>query len=535
MLTMESDMKGGILHATMPPHHPSSLHSVAASPYGSLGPLGMMNLGQSQLSGLSHQPHQQNGGNTVGGPGGSPGEVASRYQSHQSYQQQQQQQQHNGMHHQMIHNPHSSPVHHSQMHTPSGMSPQHPQQQQQQQQQVSQHQQQQQHHGQPMSHHITASTGQLSSNSSGSNSSVSGKPVSAASQANADRVKRPMNAFMVWSRGQRRKMASDNPKMHNSEISKRLGAQWKDLSENEKRPFIDEAKRLRAVHMKEHPDYKYRPRRKTKTLTKTKEKYPMGVVGGMLPSGGGQESGLGQRNPSAPSAQQQAAAAAAAVGNRDVYQMPNGYMPNGYMMHDPSAAAYQSQHSAYMSNYHRYDMAQMAATNYMGSTGPGSAVAAAAAAGAGAYGMYGTVSAGQTSPYQSSGLQQPGSPYSTGLQQPGSPYGAGLTQPGSQMSCQSHSPSDSSVKSEPVSPGPMHNNNNNNTITTNNNNILKGRPPLDYQPEISNLMSMYGIGQDPISVAEHHQRSLMYHNNSVSPDLVQQQQQLRSMAPLAHM
>ncbi|XP_035290552.1 transcription factor SOX-30-like isoform X3 [Anguilla anguilla] len=80
------------------------------------------------------------------------------------------------------------------------------------------------------------------------------------SKNSSGNIKRPMNAFMVWSRIHRGALSRVNPKATNADISVQLGVEWSKLSEEQKTPYYEEAYKLKHKHSQEFPDWVYQPK-----------------------------------------------------------------------------------------------------------------------------------------------------------------------------------------------------------------------------------------------------------------------------------
>jgi hypothetical protein len=69
-----------------------------------------------------------------------------------------------------------------------------------------------------------------------------------------DRVKRPMNAFMLFAKKFRPEITQDNPGKDNRTISVLLGDKWKEMSWEEREAFVTEARYLSEQHKRLNPD-----------------------------------------------------------------------------------------------------------------------------------------------------------------------------------------------------------------------------------------------------------------------------------------
>ena len=95
-----------------------------------------------------------------------------------------------------------------------------------------------------------------------------------------DNARRPPNAFILYSQAMRTQVRQENPTLSNTEVSSLLGKMWKDVPNDLKLQYKQQAQKLQESFKKNHPDYTYRKARRKRALnellTKSQYNYPNG-------------------------------------------------------------------------------------------------------------------------------------------------------------------------------------------------------------------------------------------------------------------
>ncbi|XP_034729974.1 protein capicua homolog isoform X2 [Etheostoma cragini] len=90
-----------------------------------------------------------------------------------------------------------------------------------------------------------------------------------------DHIRRPMNAFMIFSKRHRALVHQRHPNQDNRTVSKILGEWWYALGPKEKQKYHDLAFQVKEAHFKAHPDWKWCNKDRKKSSSEGR-----GVLGG---------------------------------------------------------------------------------------------------------------------------------------------------------------------------------------------------------------------------------------------------------------
>ncbi|GLH00711.1 Protein pangolin, isoform J [Gryllus bimaculatus] len=113
-----------------------------------------------------------------------------------------------------------------------------------------------------------------------------------------DRIRRPMNAFMIFSKRHRALVHQRHPNQDNRTVSKILGEWWYALGPEEKQKYHELASEVKEAHFKAHPDWKWCSKDRRKSSTSSMKGEPRGKLGSVdespdaVPTSGSMEVGL---------------------------------------------------------------------------------------------------------------------------------------------------------------------------------------------------------------------------------------------------
>ncbi|KAJ8000065.1 hypothetical protein DPEC_G00200980 [Dallia pectoralis] len=97
--------------------------------------------------------------------------------------------------------------------------------------------------------------------------SLSALPKDGDRKREKDHIRRPMNAFMIFSKRHRALVHQRHPNQDNRTVSKILGEWWYALGSTEKKKYHDLAFQVKEAHFRAHPDWKWCNKDRRKSLS----------------------------------------------------------------------------------------------------------------------------------------------------------------------------------------------------------------------------------------------------------------------------